>query len=509
MADAGPVPLGITVEGSLDAERVLAIIREVAPRVLPALLPRRRWYGEKDRRVTAVAVDDLTVVEVGGSWVALLVVHVSLDQGEAVPYFVPLSLIAAPASGMETLALVRTTDRTFALIEAFASSSFATWFLGGIATDRDLPTGNGRFAWRSLPAGAARLGVALAAAPRLGTAEQSNTAVHYGDAVFLKVFRRLRAGVNPDEEIGTYLATRTSFDHLPAPIGVARYHDGKGDEYSVALAQSFVPNVGDGWSFALDALASSPSEFARAARRLGERTAELHFALGQPTHDPAFAPELIVEEDARGWEEGVRRRLATMADVLHAPETGLDPSLRSAVRGLVSRLPELERRASGFRHQIGGRKVRVHGDYHLGQVLRTPDRDWTILDFEGEPLRSIAERRAKTSPLKDVAGMLHSFGYARSAVLGAGDAATESAALTKTEVSARRAFLDGYRETSPGRVEGLIPEPEAAFVAAVLAWELDKALYQLDYELRNRPDWVGHALTTLIGASSPPSAEPG
>lgn len=502
MTGVGPAPLNIDVDGALDAGRVMAVVRTAAPLVLPTLLPRCRWFAEKDRRVVAVAVDDLAVVTFGGEWVGLVVAGVSLDQGEAIPYFVPLSLVAAPPPGTETLALVRTTVGTYSVIEAFASPSFATWFLEGIVTDRDLPTVHGRIAWRCLPAGAEGLGAALDAVPRLGTAEQSNTSVHYAGAVFLKVFRRLRAGLNPDEEIGTYLATRTAFGRLPTPLGGVRYVDAKGCEYPVAFAQSFVPNVADGWTFALDTLASSPSEFSRAAPGLGERTAELHLALGQATDDPAFVPELILKEDARRWEEDVRRRLATAVAVLQAPEISLDPSLSSAVRGLVSRLPELERRASGFRHQIGGRKIRVHGDYHLGQVLRTPDRDWTILDFEGEPLRSIAERRRKTSPLKDVAGMLRSFGYARSAVLRGGAALSDPVFLTEAEVAARHAFLDGYRETLSG-AGGLIPEQEAGLDAAVAAWELDKALYELDYELSNRPDWVGHALTTLVGAPSP------
>lgn len=506
MSDTLAAPRHVVVDGPLASERVAIVIREVAARVLPALLPNRRWFGEKDRRVGSVTVDDLAVVRLGGEWVGLTVARVALDRGDSVAYFVPLSLSPSPPPGAASLATVRTADRAYAVVDAFSTPTFASWFLDGFATDRDLRTTEGRITWRRPPGVSAEaLIAARGASPRLGTAEQSNTAVLYGDRVFLKVFRRLLAGVNPDEEIAAHLTTRTGFDRFPTLLGGARYVAAAGAVHPIALAQSFVPNVGDGWSYALRLLATAPEELPDAAGALGTRTAELHLALGQESADPAFAPEVVSDRDARRWESSLRDRLDAAASVLRAPETALDPTLFGARDALVARLPALERRAEGFRRQVGGSKIRVHGDYHLGQVLRTPDGDWTILDFEGEPLRSISERRAKTSPLKDVAGMLRSFGYARSAVLRGGAVSLDATALVDAEVSARRAFLAAYRGTLDRWGSDLVPRHPDAFEAAVAAWELDKAVYELRYELSNRPDWVAHALTTLIETFAPTS----
>jgi maltose alpha-D-glucosyltransferase/alpha-amylase len=507
MPDFGPPPRRIEVDGPLDAGRVAVVVAEVTARSLPELLPTRRWFGEKDRRVRSVALDDIAVVEVAGDWVGLAVVGVTLDRGEAVAYFVPLSVVAAPPHDAAVLATLRTGDHEYAVIDAFEAPSFATWFLDGFAAGRDLRTNAGRLSWRRLSGlSEDALNGARVAAPRLGTAEQSNTAVLYGDQVFLKVVRRLRTGVNPDEEIGTYLATRTGFRRLPLPLGGARYVDAAGDGHPIAFAQSFVPNVGDGWSFALRLLSTAPQDFPTATAALGTRTAELHLALGQATEEPDFAPEVVSEQDEARWEASLRQRLAAVVSDLRRTETTLDASLVGARDVLLARLPELERRAEGFRHQIGGSKIRVHGDYHLGQVLRTPDEDWTILDFEGEPLRPIVERRAKTSPLKDVTGMLRSFGYARSAVLRRGAGSHDSAAIVDAEAAARRVFLAAYRGTLDRSSSDLVPRSPEAFGAAVAAWELDKAVYELRYELSNRPDWIAHALTTLTETSVPGAA---
>lgn len=491
----------------LDAVGVVAIVRELVPSVLPAYLPGQRWFGEKDRAVTAASVSDAAMIQLGADWVALLIVRLNLDGAEEADYFVPLALVTEAPAATPVLAGVETARGRRVLVDALMTTPFRRWCLHQLRSGQAVAGERGRFLWEPLPGFDERFAAASATAPELVSAEQSNSSIRYDDAIFLKVFRRLRAGTNPDEEIGRYLATRTAFRRLPLPLAAARYVDQAGDAYPIALGQSFEPNLGDGWSFALRLLSSSPAELLRPLAGLGARTAQLHLALGQETGDPAFCPEVVSAEDANRWESALRSRITATVSALQRRGPELDPSLVDGIALLRDRVPELERRAAGFRAAVGSRAIRVHGDYHLGQVLRTPDGDWTILDFEGEPARPIAERRAKSSPLKDVAGMLRSLGYARSAALRAGgDGAADAAALQAWDTAARGAYLAGYRETLAVDRLGLVPGDEAGFRAALEAWELDKAVYELRYELSNRPDWIGHALGTLLGDPPPANA---
>ncbi len=484
----------------LDAVGVAAILRAVVSGVLPTYLPEQRWFGEKDRAVTAAAVSDAAVVQLDADWVALVIVRLNLDGGEEAEYFVPLALVTEAPAATPVLAGVETACGRRVLVDALMTTPFRRWCLHQLRSGQTLTGERGRFLWEPLPGLDERFAAASATAPELVSAEQSNSSIRYDDAVFLKVFRRLRPGTNPDEEIGRYLADRTTFRRLPLPLAAARYADPGGDNYQIALAQSFEPNLGDGWSFTLRLLTSSPAELLRPLSGLGSRTAQLHLALGQESDDPAFCPEVVSAEDAHRWESALRSRITDTVSALQRRGPELDPTLADGIALLGERVPDLERRAAGFRAAVGSRAIRVHGDYHLGQVLRTPDGDWMILDFEGEPARPIAERRAKSSPLKDVAGMLRSLGYARSAALrAAGNGEADAATLQAWDAAARAAFLAGYGATLAADRLGLVPDDDADFRAALEAWELDKAVYELGYELNNRPDWVGHALGTLLG----------
>jgi maltose alpha-D-glucosyltransferase/alpha-amylase len=215
---------------------------------------------------------------------------------------------------------------------------------------------------------------------------------------------------------------------------------------------------------------------------------------------PAFAPEPITEADAAAWEGILIARLRQTAALLRERQVELAPDLRRRIDAFTAALPDLERRAAGFHALVGCVKTRVHGDYHLGQVLRTPDDDWVIIDFEGEPARTIAERRAKRSPLKDVADMNRSFGYARGAALRQLPTPTADgvAQLAAWETTARAAFVAGYRATIARTSLSLAPTADERFAAALAAWELDKALYEIAYELGNRPDWLALPLDALL-----------
>src|SRR5262249_12473895 len=245
-------------------------------------------------------------------------------------------------------------------------------------------------------------------------AEQSNTSIRFGDALMLKLFRRFQFGPNPEVEIGWFLTEHTDFHGTPAVVGSLEYHAPNGQVASMALLQEFRSNVGDAWRTTLarlaDVLAGGDATASIASlRKLGEVTGALHVALDQPCGRMEFDSEPITEHDCRAWARAVRHEVQLAAEALltHGVRVPLDPLLG---------------RAEGVYALQDSYKTRHHGDYHLGQVLETPEGEFVIIDFEGEPSKPLSVRREKRSPLRDVAGMLRSFDYARNAALRAGDA---------------------------------------------------------------------------------------
>jgi maltose alpha-D-glucosyltransferase/alpha-amylase len=333
-------------------------------------------------------------------------------------------------------------------------------------------------------------------------AEQSNTSLRFGRSLIVKVIRRLQPGPNPDEEVLRALAG-SGFPQVPRYVGGASWRSHDGTAYPIALAQAFVPNEGNGWSWTLARLgdveprATEPGHIdGEAERLLGRRTGEMHIALslvGRPGFTPRFSsPDDTADDVAR-----VRAAASAAVSLLHDREAQLPDRLRERLPEIAAGLLSATARASGFRDEVGRARIRVHGDFHLGQTLRTTWKDWVIVDFEGEPARPVAERRRRQSPLKDVAGMLRSFGYARGV---AEQSATPEAVplLEAWERRARRTFLEGYRNAIAGSVIPLAPDDDDAFARALAAWELDKSLYEIAYEARNRPDWIAIPLRALL-----------
>jgi len=297
-------------------------------------------------------------------------------------------------------------------------------------------------------------------------AEQSNSSLLYFDregkpAWILKLFRRLMAGENPEHEILSGLNRLTSFRNVPMVVGEIR----RGDT-TLALAEEFVANNGDGWEFALRRLRAGDDLLADVSL-LGRRTAELHAALAQ-----AFGAETIGDDDVRHW-------------MARAKAGANAPDLAGHRDALAPWITHLEQNTSGVEATLGLAKIRMHGDYHLGQVLKTDD-DFVIFDFEGEPLRPIAERRRRGCALQDVAGMLRSFSYA-----------AVTAERSGWDLSARPAFLAAYGETIGALAPGLVPGEADAFVRALGFFEREKAVYELSYELAHRPGWAGIPLQAI------------
>jgi len=309
-------------------------------------------------------------------------------------------------------------------------------------------------------------------AARLIDGEQSNSSVVFDDALILKVFRRVEAGINPELELLRFLTT-AGFKNIADLAGWYAYV-GAQMEATLGIMQRFVIGAEDGWERALDAIVAGDEAFLDTLRRLGEVTGRMHSALGSDSTDPSFYPEQTSTESlgllTATVDEEIERVFLSLPDDV----ADLDP-----IRGRGEEVRERLRLLTN----IGGtgRVIRVHGDFHLGQTLWDGD-DWVILDFEGEPARSLPERRRKRSPLRDVAGMLGSFGYAASAA----EVLRDTPAPDDWEERAREEFLEGYRATVD---RSLVPSG-AAMDKLLKVFELEKAVYELRYELNNRPDWV-------------------
>jgi maltose alpha-D-glucosyltransferase / alpha-amylase len=486
-----------------DATAVQALLAEACAGSLPNWLESRRWFADKGRTIDGVRIEDALVERVGFDWVALSVARVTFVDGSTARYLLPLALTESPGDA-DVIAVVATDAGRAGVVDAIDKPWFGGWLLDQFAAEAELV----RAAW--VFAAHQSADVAIAAARISPTmvirAEQSNSSLRFGDILMLKLFRRLRSGVNPDEEILRALAN-VKFERVPRYVGSISWRSSDGATYAVALAQGFVPNIGDGWTWMLQRLAgvatgaSDPEvdEFAP-ERALGRATGELHHALGA-VQEAGFAAETAdvaaIEADAR------RTRLAIdeTIQLLHERRRHLPDELVSRLPDAIAGLQSLARRAQGYQAELNTQRIRVHGDYHLGQTLRTPDGDWTIIDFEGEPARTLEERRQPTSVLKDVAGMLRSFAYARGVAERAADAPHDRAAASRLEAweaGARRAFLGGYRQALVPTALRLVPEDDGALARALAAWELDKALYEVAYEARNRPDWLELPLRSLL-----------
>ena len=301
-------------------------------------------------------------------------------------------------------------------------------------------------------------------------AEQSNTSIVFGEQQVLKVFRRIEPGINPELEMLRFLSTR-GFENVAALTG---WYDYSGElmQATLGILQQFIGEARDGWQLALD----DPLGLLHRLPELGTATGRMHSVLASDASDPAFSPE-------EPSDEALALLTATIDEQIERVFIDL-PRDNPALEPILGRGEEIRDRLQSMSHVgVGGRLIRHHGDYHLGQTMLR-DAGWVILDFEGEPARSLLDRRRKRSPLRDVAGMLRSFAYAASA----SELLRGVPAPDGWEDSARAAFLDAYLEAVDGT---LLPAGQTAISKLLAIFELEKAVYELRYELNNRPDWVG------------------
>lgn len=434
--------------------------------LLAAWIGRQRWFGGKGRAIDELSIDSDVELAPG---LRHLIVAV-WQEGSRDRYQI---LLGERDHLPDRLAhaLIGTIGETY-LYDAVHDSGQMSWLLEGMARDE---TRSG-LRMRHMP------GVEIDTTQRslvLG-AEQSNTSLVYGDAYICKLFRRLIPGVNPELEIIAALAARHA-PHIAQPYGWIET-DLDGTDTTLAIMQEYLSNANDGWDLALasvrDLYASLPEvtaaeaggDFAAESVRLGAATARVHHELAA-----AFPTELVEIHEVKRMAEGFRRRLGrAVAEV---------PELREHVAVLEDTYHQVELLTRAVPVQ------RVHGDYHLGQVMRTPT-GWVVLDFEGEPGQPLAERRALSSPLRDVAGMLRSFDYAARHLLADHSQAAELEPRAEEWADRNRtAFLDGYVEGG-----GVITPADATLLRA---FELSKAVYEVVYEARNRPSWISIPLASF------------
>jgi len=511
--------------------------------VLPEWLPSQRWFGAKSRNIRQTRIADWGELE----GAALVFIDVSYQEGGDETYFVPLAISSgetaekvsakAPAA---VLASVSTHSGPGILHDAFHDDRFCHGFLKLIAESGRRQSQSGVIegcGGKLLPelGGGADQPLPI----RRGSAEQSNSSVIFGDKLILKLFRKQHAGPNPDIEIGRFLTERAGFSAIPPFAGSADYQPPGRESSALAILQGLVPNEGDGWEWTLEELnryfeTCAHTEFPRveeipralmehcgepvspvvrdhigayleAAATLGRRTAEMHSALANARGEAAFEPEPFTGGEAETAASTLRQQAAHRFEILKQSLSRLpDEAVEMAGLVLGRRRNILDRiRLAGRDHSYGSR-IRIHGDYHLGQVLRVRG-DFVILDFEGEPARALDERRAKASPLKDVAGMLRSFSYAGSSALMAYTARRPDAFASLEpwanlwEHAVAAEFLCAYLASATG---DFLPANREDFRRLLETFLLDKALYELEYELNNRPTWVRIPLAGILSISS-------
>jgi trehalose synthase-fused probable maltokinase len=448
----------------------VALVHELPEQALRGYVLERRWFGSKTREVSSLAVSSATPIRTLPPLAVLALVETVFDTGTHDVYQLPLGLRPAEEGWSE--AVICELDG-WTVYDAAADPLLARELVSLMRQGETLTTEEGRLEFRRVEGEGLGFEMSDVAVARPMGAEQSNTSLVFDDDHVLKLYRRLEAGINPELELLRFLTER-GFPWIAQLEGWAAWV-GRPMDATLAILQQFLVTEGDGWELALDALARGDGEeFVEKLRRLGETTAQMHSLLASEPNDPNFCPEEPSVETLALLTASIDEEIAQLFLTLPDDEPALD-----GIRGRGEEVRERLRLIS--RAGATGKLIRHHGDYHLGQVLWTGS-SWIVLDFEGEPARPLPERRRKRSPLRDVAGMLRSFAYAASAA-----AIDRGADVSEGwEQRARDAFLDGYL----GEIDSSIVPAGEAFDRVLAIFELEKAVYELRYELDNRPDWV-------------------
>ncbi len=484
---------------------------------LPQYVVKRRWFGLKDDTIVSIRIAHLTDIGDREREILLSEVEVKTHGGTS-RWLLPLSIYwedepSAALPSRLALARVRRGRRLGFLTDAFSLPSFAHRFVACLAGGEKFAHTDGVLEFRPTEVGLNSLAAAQGAEIGWLAAEQSNSSLTVGDIVMLKIYRRISPGIHPEAEMGRYL-TAQGFEHAPPLLGDVVHIAADGTPNTLAIALGFVRHQGDAWSWILDHLTrafegNAPAETAKEEEAdlladceaviatIGRRLGEMHSVLARQTSEEAFAPRVAKPADAALWFEKMEERIAKAFDAIGRHETWEREQDGERAKTLLSMRGALVAGVRRFAKSGAGTLLtRVHGDFHLGQVL-VASGDAYIIDFEGEPATSMAERRAKSSPLRDVAGLLRSIDYVGATLTdrkGVGAMPVNEAARDKLIAQfgkrASAAFLRGYWETSCLKNDAVTRTLLDFFL-------IEKAAYEVGYEAANRPTWIGVPLAGL------------
>ncbi|HEU6448773.1 MAG TPA: maltose alpha-D-glucosyltransferase [Verrucomicrobiae bacterium] len=518
-------------------------------RAMRSWLPARRWFGGKTRNIKIVRVLETIPVPMENESAVFAFLQIEYVQAEADIYVVPFACSfgeAAEAIARDFSAAIITrvnnnAGQTGVVYDAVASKKFCSTLLQMIAGRRSIDGNKGELS-ASQTAALRQLRIAgtLELEPNVSKAEQSNSSVIFGDKLILKFFRRMDAGVNPELEILNFL-TEQNFAHVPPLAGALEYRAGREEPRTIAVLNTFVPKARDAWEYTLDALGkfyervqALPADkrvpqlpvanvvklsaqplaentqgildtYVESARMLGARTAAMHLALAADTEDKNFTPEPFTPHAQRGLFQAMRNSMRHTFQLLARQQKNLSPEIQALSQQVLALEPEiLKRFRKIYEHRIDATRIRHHGDFHLGQVLYT-GKDFLIIDFEGEPAVALSERKLKRSPLRDVAGMIRSFHYAAQAALAKH---IERGTPVEGQLPLLTAwakfwprwtgaiYFKSYLQQAAGA--SFIPQNPADVQIITDFFLLRKAIYELGYELNNRPDWVKIPLQGIL-----------
>ncbi len=518
--------------------------------VLLEYIKNRRWFRGKARESWASEIQDVIPMRFANRTANLVLIEIEYSEGEPETYLVPLITVPTEQAGIVTaeypqaaIAYLKTHRRGSVklLCDASVNDGFCNLILRAIRRSRSFRGQYGRLSASRTQAfwnlAGPRNEVSLEPVPL--KAEQSNTSIVYGNRLILKLYRQLEEGTNPDVEVSRFLTEKTDYPNIARMAGALEYNRGRSKSVSLAILQSFVANEGDAWQYTVDSLdryfqdalahptvqippvprrkfLSLPQEppslakdtigpYLTSAQLLGKRTAELHLALASVPDDPDFAPEPFSMMYQTSLYQSMRALSVQTLRLLRERLRYLPEEVREDAQDVLNSEDAIIERFYLIRkRRISASRTRCHGDFHLGQVLYT-GKDFVIIDFEGEPARPLSERRFKRSPLRDAAGMIRSFHYA-----------THSSLLRQESLTARperdlptlaqwaqfwyvwvsSVFLTSYLDEI--RQARLIPEEPEQLKVLLDAYLMEKAVYEIGYELNNRPDWLSVPLQGIL-----------
>lgn len=527
----------IAVSGA--AEKVLlsdSLPRDLEP-LLPSLLPQKRWFASKSRTLRAVRITEKIGLFGGGfpeGSASIMLARCEFGSGEPENYALTLAIKPTPADGPSAAAIARIRgagEAQHELIDGMSDGQFARSLLRIAMTEQSIGSDSLQLAGARFanPTTAAELDELPVRIPAL---QQSNTTVFFGEKYALKMYRRVQEGENPEFEIGRHLTGRIGFGGVAPLAGAVELADGVGKKRTLALVFNFVASEGDAWQWILgrveqfmERAAATGSEAARlfvlppedpfeaaippaalaellaeplqGARLLGERTAQMHAALADDRGDPAFTPEPFTSMYQRSLFQTMRNTIRSGLAELQLAIPSLNPRVADMAREVAGSGDRLLAYAQDLgKSALGGSRIRVHGDYHLGQVLWT-GRDFVVIDFEGDSTRSIGERRLKRSPLSDVAGMIRSFDYAARAgwkkqvdVVSGGETAQAGLNRAAEAWSAwmSRAFTVAYASELDRTRPGLLGADGASRKLLLRVWLIERVVHEIVHELNWRRD---------------------